>query len=177
MRTLAERIDASIDARGCDLEAVLFGTGEPEAVAAILEEFLATELAPVVLARHYAASVGTVAIVDLADGTRAVLKVHRWNTSLTRLSAVQQVQIRAREHAIPAPRPLLEPTPLLGGIATVEEYLPGEIRSARAPGVRVVLASELQRIVEIARALVGVVDVELEPELRAGDPLGASRTT
>jgi hypothetical protein len=172
MTNLAEQIDASISVRGAELESRLFGTGDPYAVAAILEEFLAAALAPVVSTRHYAASVGTVAIVDLDDGTRAVLKVHRWNTSVARLAAVQRVQVRAREHGISAPRPLLEPTPLLGGVATVEEFLPGEIRSGRDAVVRGTLASQLHRVVEVARPLVGVLDVgPAEPTLAAGDAL------
>jgi hypothetical protein len=172
MSTLTERIDASIGVRGSGLEEVLFGTAEPDAVAAILEEFLAAHLAPVASTRHYSASVGTVAIVELADGTHAVLKVHRWNTSLARLIAVQYVQVHARERGIPAPRPLLEPTPLLGGVATVEEFLPGEIRSGRDVDVRAKLASELHRIVDATRPSVGVVDVGLaEPVLHTGDAL------
>jgi len=169
---LTALVQASISVRGSELEERLFGTSDADAVATIFEEFLAAHLAPVVAARHYGASVGAVAIVDFGDGTRAVLKVHRWNTSLLRLAAVHRVQVGARDAGIPAPRPLLEPTPLHGGLATVEEYLPGEIRSARDTEVRGVLAAELHRIVEMARPLIGVVDVGIaEPRLSAGDPL------
>lgn len=70
----------------------------------------------------YSVGVGIVVGARLADGFCFVLKVHRHNVSVPRLQAFVRVQRHLADDGLPAPRPLLEPTELDGGIATAEEY-------------------------------------------------------
>ena len=98
--------------------------------------------------------------------------MHRWNVSVERLRAVQAVQRHLHGIGLPAPRPLAPPTPLGTGLATAEEFLPGDRANGREPGVRRIIAAGLHDLIVGARALVGSVDVGAPLMIRRpGEPL------
>lgn len=66
------------------------------------------------------------ASVQLADGERVFVKLHRPSRSQAFLAAVQHVQKALCDEGFPAPRPFGTPLPAMLGYATVEEWLPGE---------------------------------------------------
>ncbi len=144
------------------VELAIFGTGNPPAIAAALEQFIAGSLgAPVAECLFYRTSVGAVAGVRLADGRRVVVKVHQPHVSRARLAAVHDVMAAL---AAPASRargrwwrrcrsPTAWPPPgMIDG---------GELRDGHEPAVRRELAGRLAELVAL---------VKVTP---AREPLGA----
>ena len=171
MCPLAELVASSIDEWDGRLEQALLGTSEPYLVAQQLEDFVAAVFSEPTGAVLYRTGVGIVAGLALVDGSAVVLKLHRWNVSLERLSAVQEVQLHLARQGLPAPMPLARPAPLGQGIATVEQHLPGECANGPKPAVRRAVADMLHRFVVAATPL-GDVDVGAPLLLRPhGAPL------
>jgi hypothetical protein len=94
----------------------IIGTDDRRAVEAELERLGA------VSCFFFTVSVGAVFGVELADGSRAALKLHQPHIGEAELRAMQRVQTHLFESAFPCPQPLFEPTPLLNGLATAEEW-------------------------------------------------------
>jgi hypothetical protein len=141
------------------LERAIFGTGDPATVAALMTSWLTEHCGPVAEAMFYRPGVGVVAGLWLADGAEVVIKVHRWNVSIERLTAIQQVQTHVAATDRRAPRPLAGPAPLGHGIATVEELRTGTSADGRDPDVRRHLAEGLHACITAAAPLVGTADV------------------
>ena len=127
MTSVAGLASSYIESWNGDLERLLFGSDDASEVAAAIEDFCDEHLARVAEGIFYRSGVGVVAGVVLVDGRRAVVKVHRWNVSIERLAAVQQVQRHQAESGLPAPLPLVGPTVLGNGIATAEEHRPATL--------------------------------------------------
>lgn len=97
---------------------------------------------------EFTASVGAVFGVQLQDGSRIALKVHKRFQDDAYFAAVQLLQSALADAGFPAPRPLGR-RPL----ATLEEWLDtGEYRNAHEPEVRHAMARELVRFHELATA-------------------------
>ena len=135
------------------LEEELFGTADPDGVAACVDRFCARALGSPVERREFSASsVMSVHGVRLLDGRHVVVKVGRRSLHATYLSTVQVVQARLYAQGLPCPRPALGPTALEAGIAIVEELLdPGQRASAHDAPIRAAMARGLARIVEACR--------------------------
>jgi Ser/Thr protein kinase RdoA (MazF antagonist) len=151
VRPLADLVRVQIGASDGRLELDLFGTEAPGEVAAALEDFLAGALGESAGGNFYVSGVGAVAGLHLADGRDVVVKVHRWNAEADRLAATQVVQAHLADRGLPMPRPLVGPTPLGRGLATVEEHLAGDRIDGRTPEARQAMAAGLQRLVDAAR--------------------------
>jgi Ser/Thr protein kinase RdoA (MazF antagonist) len=151
MTNLIELVQGAIDGWDGRLEADLFGTDDPREVAERLASFCAEHLADPVDALLYVQGVGLVAGFALADGRTVVIKVHRWNTSTERLTAMQEVQTHLADRGLPMPRPLLPVHPLGNGLATVEEHLDGDRIDGRTPAARRAMAEGLHRLLEATR--------------------------
>ena len=107
------------------VERDVFGTGEPEEVARIVEAFCRDALgARLEDCLCYESSVGAVAGLVLVDRPPVLVKVHRRTAGVPRLRAMQAVMTSLRDAGFPCPRPLLAPTPLAEGLATVESCEP-----------------------------------------------------
>ena len=142
---------ASTDDRfSAPLRQALFGTAPPERIARLVGDVVANSLAPVATVQFVHSGVGLVVGATLRDGCAVVVKVHRWNVTHERLLAVQQVQGRLADDGLPAPRPLLPPTPLASGIATVEELRAGGPVDGHAPRIRAAVAAGLAAFVDVA---------------------------
>jgi len=136
------------------VEDEIFGTHEPDAVAAALSGFLGVAPARTLF---YEVSVGVVAGVELEDGRRLVVKAHRPNVRAAFLEASTGVQRALADAGFPAPRPLGQPRPLGNGTATVEELVDdGDRRDAHDPAIRAAMARALARLVELARPFVAL---------------------
>jgi hypothetical protein len=138
------------------LESQIFGTEDPDLVAARIDHFCTNELG-VGIERYefFATSQMSVHGILLADGRRVVLKAGPASVREDLLAAVQLVQAHLADHGFPAPRPLVGPRPLGTGVAIVEELLDRGARSdAHEPPIRRAIATGLARIVELARPLV-----------------------
>jgi hypothetical protein len=94
----------------------IVGTADPRVVEAELERLGA------VSCFFFTVSVGALFGVVLADGSRAAMKLHQAHIPAAELRAMQRVQMHLSDSAFPCPRPLLEPEPLLNGLATAEEW-------------------------------------------------------
>jgi aminoglycoside phosphotransferase (APT) family kinase protein len=140
-----------------DLERTVLGSDVATEIAAIICEFVARQLAPVETAIFYHTSVGIVAGLRIVDGRDVVVKVHRWQVSIARLTAVQRVQAHLAASGLPVPRPLCEPEPLGSGIAVIEELRSGDAADGHDPLIRRCLAAGLHRFVSAAQPL-GSID-------------------
>jgi hypothetical protein len=138
------------------VERVVYGTTDPAQVAALADAFCREHLGTGIAAPlFYRAHVGSVFGVQLEDGRRLVVKVHQPDSPPSYLAAVQLVQRHLADQGFPCPRPLLEPTPLARGHATVEAYLAdGEYQNPHEPAVRRALAQALARQIDLARGFV-----------------------
>lgn len=121
----------------------------PEAIASTIDQFCLLHLGSgVERAEFFEASVGSVHGIELSDGRRVVVKVHRADTSMAFLTAMQTVQRHLSSDAFPAPEPLVGPARLQNGIAIVESLLDaGEHADAHDPVIRSVMAHGLAALV------------------------------
>lgn len=154
-----EALVGEATAEECDLEAALFGETDARVIAGMLEEYLTERLAPIDDALFYRRGTGIVVGLRLVNGLEAVLKAHRWRVSLERLTAVQVVQAELARSGLPAPSPLLSPTPLGSAIVTVEELLPGAPAGGSRPEIRREMATGLFGFVSAARAWSGAEEL------------------
>lgn len=152
MNTLAELVARTTATADGGTARAIFDTVDPVAIAARIEDFVARWLAPVDRALFYRAGVGVVAGVVLVDGSRVVVKVHRWNVSAERLRAVQRLQHHQMGAGLPAPRPLVAPEPLGQGLAVAEEMMRGGSANAGDASLRRAIAGGLHDFMSAARA-------------------------
>jgi hypothetical protein len=141
------------------IERALFGSGEAPVVAEAITRWVNMWSGPIADAVFYRPGVGIVVGLALDDGTEVVVKIHRWNVSIERLAAIQEVQACVARTDARAPRPLVAPIALAGGIATVEELRRGTGANGRDPRVRRTMAMALYEFVEAARPLTGTAEV------------------
>lgn len=107
------------------MESAVFGTGDPQVVGELVEDWCRRALgAGIARPIFYAVSVGSVVGAELEDGRRVVVKVHQHRWSPPFLSAVSRVQLHLADAGFPCPRPLLGPEALGPAWATVEELVP-----------------------------------------------------
>lgn len=146
------------------VEQIIFGTDDADAIAAQIDRFCAEQMgAPVVEPLFFESSVGTVFGLRLSDWREVVVKAHQPKEPLEYLRAVHAVQSHLAATGFPAPPPLLAPTPLGLGHATIEELrVEGAWADAHDPSVRCTMAETLARLVQLGR---GFVDL---PGLRPG---------
>ena len=143
MDDLAELIVRTTTAQDSGTAPAVFDTADPVVIAERIEGFVASRLAAVDQALFYTVGVGIVAGLALVDGSRIVVKVHRWNVTVERLRAVQRLQNHQLEAGLPAPRPLVAPEPLGHGIATAKELIVGRSADTRDASVRRTIARGL----------------------------------
>jgi hypothetical protein len=120
------------------VEQGLFGTDDADETAALVDRWCRRHLGvPVAGARRWATSVGTVAVVALADGAEVAVKVHQADRSEAFLRGVQAVQRAVVQADVAAPSPLAGPAPIRDGgpLATAETAVadPG-LTDGRAAG-------------------------------------------
>lgn len=134
------------------VELDVFGTDDAATIAAMVDRFAREHLgARIDGYLFYASSVGSTHGLQLVDGRRVVLKVRpppatNPHLPLDRdaLAQVFTAQHRLATAGYPCPLPLLGPTPLVHGLATIEQYMAdGERRDAHDPHVRGLLARSL----------------------------------
>ncbi len=127
------------------VEDIVFKTTDPDQIATIIDDFCQRELAsPVAEFLFFESSQGAVCGVELVDGRRVVLKIHQPSRSLDFLKAVVHVQRYLVANGYPCTKPLLNPTPIARGTATIEELVDeGEYRDAHDPAIRRSMAEML----------------------------------
>lgn len=145
---MADRIRKASEHWEPAVEAAIFDTVDPVLIEESVVRFVEDRLGRVAEALFYRPGVGVVVGLRLVDGVAVVLKVHRWNVSVERLSAVQGVQTELADKGLPAPRPLLVPEPFARGIATVEELRPGSRADGHDPVIRRAVAAGLRQFVD-----------------------------
>lgn len=141
--------------RGIDRERLIYGASDPEEIAHAVDSFCAAALGARIDAYlFFAVSQGDVSGLELADGRRVVVKAHTPAWTPVFLDAAHRVQRRLADGGFPCPRPILGPTRLGHGYATVEELVDdGDDADAHAPAVRHAMATTLARLVAATRDL------------------------
>jgi hypothetical protein len=95
---------------------------------------------------YFTASVGALFGLELRDGSRVALKVHKLFTDEEYFAEVQELQAKLADAGYPAPRPVRRI-----GTVTIDEWLDqGEFRDAHDPRVRRAMARELARFHRLA---------------------------
>jgi len=135
------------------LERAVFGTEEPDALAAGVDTWCREHLQASIARYHFFdSSSGSVHGVLLDDGRDVVVKVHRPGCSRVYLDAVHEAQLALLAYGWPAPRPLVAPVPAPPGHITAEELLgPFEKLDGHDPVVRRALAEGLAGFVQAGR--------------------------
>jgi Ser/Thr protein kinase RdoA (MazF antagonist) len=156
------------------LERAVFGTGDPDALAAAVDEWCRAHLgAGIAQYRFFDSSSGSVHGVHLQDTRDVVVKVHRPGLHRLYLDAVHEVQHTLARHGCAAPRPLVAPVPAPPGHISAEEMLgPFEKADGHDPAVRRTLAAGLAEFVDQARERFPTRDTRLvHPMTVTGDAL------
>ena len=175
-----ERVIAAQHARwGTDVvDTDVFGTGDPAAIAAIIDRFCRDELGDrVEEGSFYGASVGCVLGVRLGNGDEVVVKAYqeRWHAPFLR--AVHSVQAHVAGRGIPCATPLRGPVPLVPGrpnLAVAESFLPDPgLRPYSSASQRRVSAAGLARQVALCRELPELPELADHPLRRPADGLYA----
>jgi hypothetical protein len=134
------------------LERALFGTTDPDGIAAAVDAWCAEHLGAG-LARYlfFDSSSGSVHGVVLADDRAVVVKGHRPDVDIAYLRATTAVQRTLAATGFPAPAPLAGPLPMGSGALTAEQLLAQHRPpDAHAPAVRTTVAAGLARFVTLA---------------------------
>ncbi len=136
-------------------ERAMYGSVEPYAIAQLVDRFCAANLGePIAAYLFYASSQGGVSGIELTDGQRVVVKAHMPTWTYAVLDTVHRVQRHLADRGFPCPRPILGPTGLGYGYATVEELVDeGEYADAHRPAIRRAMAETLARQISSTRDL------------------------
>lgn len=106
------------------LEELIFGTREPDEIAALVDGWCRDALGSQIAAYvFYRASVGSVHGVELHDGRRVVVKAVRPGSHAERMIAARGWTARLAADGYPCPRPLGEPREIGRGLAAAESWL------------------------------------------------------
>jgi Phosphotransferase enzyme family len=135
------------------VEQAIFGRGNAQQIAEQVNAFCTAHLGSSVDEYlFYESSQGAVFGIQLSDGRKVVLKGHQPERPLAFLAAISSVQRYLANHGYPCPRPLLDPTPIGHGHATVEELLDaGSYADAHDPAIRRLMAEMLARLATMTR--------------------------
>ena len=120
MSELAGRISGAWGSwDGPVVESVVFGTSDPEAIAAAIESWVSDVLGSRIDSVHdYFASVGVTAVLGLSDGREVAVKVHQPLLTPRYLGAVRALQEHLYRSRFPCPAPIAGPSPCGLGNAT-----------------------------------------------------------
>jgi hypothetical protein len=139
------------------VDTTVFGTADPEGIAALVEVFCLARLDAAPEGGHfYRASAGCVLGLRLADGRDVVIKAYQSRWTAPFLTAVQAVQEHAHTNGMPCARPLAEPSPLPGraNLATVESWWPDPgMRADPSPDARRTSAAGLAQQIGVTRTI------------------------
>lgn len=123
MSSLQDLVTASLAGRTAAVEALVFESEDPAAIASLIGDACSRHLGGVVAAgTFYAVSVGCVAGVRLDDGRQVVLKAYQARWSAMFLSAVGAAQARLADDGFPCARPIVGPVPLGRSQVMIEEH-------------------------------------------------------
>lgn len=143
-----------------------FGTDNAERIAEMVEKFCRANLDSSIRGYFfYGSSVGCTQGLGLEDGRDVVVKVRPpahtnpdLNLDAAALERVCDVMKWLAEKGFPCPKPILGPTPLGNGLATVEEMLEaGRRGSGFEPMRRKTIASTLAELIALLRSYDGDV--------------------
>jgi hypothetical protein len=169
--TVEQAIGREIEAGPSPLEGALFGGSDPGVIAELLHSYSRAHLGlEPVSGIFYRRGVGAVFGLELSDGSKVVLKVHRRDLVGDGMDAVILVQRHLADRGLPAPRPIGKPAALGAGIATLEEFIDrGVVGNAHEAGVRMGLAAALHSFVEASAPLIPLDGLRLVAPLGLSD--------
>ncbi len=154
MSTLADLIAAYINRwHNPYLLKLIFESDDPAFIAQYIDTFCRAEMSSSLGETvFFEASQGLVFGLQLRDGRRIVIKVHKPDRALVFLSAVEAVQRYLADAGYPCPRPLLGPRSCGKGLAMVEELIDeGVYHDAHDPVYRRSMAGMLEWLIRLTR--------------------------
>ena len=137
------------------MERLVFGTEDETEIADVIARFAKTQLGSAIRETLFErTSVGVVVGLELEDGRRVVVKAHQPRQRIEFLRTVFETQQYLADQEFPCPRPVIPPTPMGEGFATVEELVEvGFFADPHQPFIREAIAKALARLVELTRPL------------------------
>ena len=154
MSVLTDLIAAYIDRwHNSYLLNLIFESDDPAFIAQRINTFCLAEMGNALDGTaFFEASQGLVFGVQLQDGRRVVIKVHKPDRATAFLSAVGTVQRYLADAGYPCPRPLLGPRPCGQGLAMVEELIDeGVYHDAHDPIYRRSMVEMLAWLIRLTR--------------------------
>lgn len=142
---IAERTDHA-------LELAIFGSADPYAIGDAIRELVEPTLGLPRRVLFYRPGVGLVVGLNCETAGNVVVKIHRRDAA-SAVFATHQIQARLFDAGFPAPRPLLSPTPVGSGLATVDELITSDRVDGRSPSIRRMLAGGLHDFIEAAQEI------------------------
>jgi hypothetical protein len=156
------------DPEDAQLARTIFGEVDRQAVEAMVLDWAAGQGFGGARLASIEISVGAAATLELADGSKIVVKTWSGDTAAPGLSAQLQVQAAMSKQGFPAPAVLAPLSPLgPGHAAAMSHERGGEPTDARIPAVRRHMAQGLAlllREADACRAIAGLPRRELPPE-------------
>lgn len=139
--------------RGRRVEGLIFATEDESEIALVVAQFCRDALDSGVRQTLFTrTSVGAVFGLELEDGRRVVLKAHQPRQRVEFLRVVFETQSHLANQGFPCPRPVIPPTPIGNGFASVEELVEeGFFADAHQPFIREAIARALARLIELTR--------------------------
>ena len=143
-----------------------FGTDSAEQIAEMISQFCRSYLDSKLRGYlFYGSSVGSTHGVQLEDGRQVVIKVRPppdtnpyLNSDRMSLESISQVMRWLSDRGYPCPKPILGPTSLAKGLATVDEFLDrGQQGNGFEPECRKLIASGLAELIKVLRSFKGEV--------------------
>ena len=156
---LEERLRVEMDDADQILVQSVLGTASPQVIAQSVDEFCRSHLGQgISYCEFWEFSISTTFGLRLHNGERVVVKArHLSNISLEALQAACHVQQALAAQGFPCPKIILPPTPLVAGVASVEELVDlGERGNAHQPKIRQAMAQGLANLVQQALPFVNV---------------------
>jgi Ser/Thr protein kinase RdoA (MazF antagonist) len=134
------------------VDPAIFGTADPDAIAAAVDAFCVRVLgASVRRYRFFISSIASVHGVVLSDGRDVVVKAHQPPVSPAFLGTVCRIQQALSREGFPAPAVVAGPHRLGRGHATVEARLEGRRHDGHDPAYRGAMAATLAELVARCR--------------------------
>jgi aminoglycoside phosphotransferase (APT) family kinase protein len=143
-----------------------FGTDRAEQIAEMINHFCRGRLGSKLHGYlFYGSSVGSTHGVQLEDGRQVVIKVRPppdtnpyLNSDRTSLESISQVMRWLSDRGYPCPKPILGPTSLAKGLATVDEFLDrGQHGNGFEPECRRSIASGFAELIKVLQSFNGEV--------------------
>jgi hypothetical protein len=158
---LIDIITANLNRWEIPILPTIVGSADPTVIAQEINSFCQVRLCSAITRAYFLeVSQGAVFGLQLQDRHRIVIKAHSSRSNYEYLQAVMRAQHYLADQSYPCPLPLLEPSPFMHGLATIEELIDqGEFKNPHDPTVRRSLSQLLAWQIHLLREPTSIPDI------------------